>query len=205
MISPRPGVAFSLADAGDLRHDHAARRAWSRRWGLPEDWATVRQVHGARVVEATGPGDWGEADALFTRARLLPVTVFTADCLGVILVGPGAVGVAHAGWRGIAAGVVANLASTMTEEGHPPLYAALGPGIGPCCFEVGEEVAVRFPEHRSTTRTGATSVDLWEAVCVQLPAVEIWRSNHCTFHLDGTFSHRRHHTEERMAALTWMP
>jgi YfiH family protein len=205
MISPRVGVVFSLAPEGDLLGDQAARRSFRVQLGLPSDWATIRQVHGHAVVEATGPGPQGEADAIFTRVRHLPLAVFTADCVGVVLVGSSAVGVAHAGWRGAAAGVVTHLAEAMAEAGSPPEYAAIGPGIGPCCFEVGQEVATAFPGRTSRTTWDTLSVDLWGAVADQVPGLEVWRSDHCTFDQDDTFSHRRQQTERRMATIGWRP
>ncbi|HKX75549.1 MAG TPA: polyphenol oxidase family protein [Acidimicrobiia bacterium] len=204
MISPRPGVAFSLADAGDLRSDPEARLAFALQLGIPSDWATVDQVHGGRVVEATGPANWGEADAIFTRIPQLPVAVFTADCVGVALWSEGAVGVAHAGWRGAVASVVSELFRVMTESGHPPLGAGLSPRIGPCCYEVGEEVAARFPFHNAVTTWGTRSVDLSGAVASQLPDLEVFTSELCTFHDEGLFSHRRDGTSRRMATVAWL-
>jgi YfiH family protein len=205
MISPRPGVAFSLAEAGDLRHDLQARDAFSRRVGISPAWATVSQVHGVRVVEATTAAGWGEADAIFTRVGQLPIAVFTADCLGVALWGEGAVGVAHAGWRGAAAGVVSELVRAMSEAGHPPQGAAISPHIGPCCYEVGQEVAAHFPHHQSVTTWGTRSVDLQTAVVSRLHGLPAARSEMCTFHHAGLFSHRGDGTTQRMATVAWLP
>lgn len=203
MIHPRSGVAFSLVTEGDQRSDSTARGLLARRLGVPNEWATVSQVHGNRVVEAFAAGDLGEADAIFTTRPGLPVAVFTADCAGVVLTAASAVGVAHAGWRGAAARVVAGLVEAMAGAGHPPRWGAIGPSIGPCCFEVGAEVAVRFPEHTAQTTWGTTSVDLWRAVVDQVPGVELWRANYCTFHNTDAFSHRRDATTKRMAAVGW--
>ena len=92
MITPAPGVAFTLAGDGDLRNDPAARRSVSARLAIPDAWATVRQVHDNGVVRARHPGDLGEADAIFTTEPAVPVAVFTADCLGVVILGRGGVG-----------------------------------------------------------------------------------------------------------------
>jgi YfiH family protein len=111
----------------------------------------VRQVHGARVVTVRGddhPDE--EADALCSDSPDLAVAVFVADCVPVLIVDPGtgAFAAAHAGWRGTVAGVLrATVGALKADFGSRPadLRAALGPSIGPCCFEVGPEVAALFP------------------------------------------------------------
>ena len=195
MISPADGVAFTTAADGDMRRDRAARG----RLGLGE-WATVRQVHGAAVVDASGSGDHGEADGLFTTEAALALAVFTADCLGVVIHGPRGVAVVHAGWRGAASGVVANAVGRIGEVRS----AHIGPHIRPCCFEVGPEVSARFAGHLGRTRAGTTSVDLASAVAAQLP-VEPEVIDLCTRCGDDTFSHRRDGTAARLAAVGWVP
>lgn len=197
------GVAFTRSRDGDLREDPFARARVSRSLGLPERWAVVRQVHGDGVVRVDAPGDWGEADALWTDHPRLPLAVFTADCFGVALLAPRAVGVAHAGWRGASAGVAAALRAEMEGAGHPPLAAALGPGIGPCCFEVGAEVTSSFPETAATTRWGTRSVDLARHLTAQLHDLPVWAAARCTFHQPGWFSHRLTGTRRRMATIVW--
>lgn len=198
-------AAFSEEADGDLRADRAARTAMAARLGISPDWAVATQVHGGRVVEATGPGDHGPADALFTTRSGLAVAVFTADCAGVVLRAPAAVGVAHAGWRGAVAGVVRSLAEAMADRGHPVTAGAVGPLIGPCCLEVGEEVAAQFPDFRATTTWGTTSIDLRRAISAQLPGIDLWLAGNCTLHEPRWFSHRRDRTPARMAAVGWLP
>ncbi len=207
MIIPpgRSGVAFSDGEHGDLRSDHSARARFSRGLGIPAHWATVTQVHGRDVGRADHPGDLGEADAIWTTTQSLPLAVFTADCFGVVIGADRAVGIAHAGWRGTEAGVAANLRSTMEEGGHDPRWAAIGPGIRECCFEVGPEVAERFSGYASHTDWGSLSVDLISALRSQLNGLELWISNGCTYHGSGWFSHRRSRAEERMATVGWLP
>jgi YfiH family protein len=107
----------------------------------------MRQVHGATVVAAPWEGA-PEADAAVATARGLVVGVATADCLPVLIVDPSGrrVAAVHAGWRGTAAGVVARAVEGLLEAGSRPgdLLAALGPGIGPCCYEVGDELRAAF-------------------------------------------------------------
>jgi YfiH family protein len=203
VITPAAGVAFTLAGDGDVRNDLDSRAAVSRRLGIPAQWATVRQVHGDRIVRATEAVDLGEADAIFTSEPSLPVAVFTADCLGVVIVGAGGVGVAHAGWRGMDAGIIARLRRAMDTAGLRPGRAYLGPAIRACCFEVGPEVAERFEDRRASTSWGTTSVDLLACACDQLDGLEVWESGRCTVHEDGHHSHRASGTRARMAALTW--
>jgi YfiH family protein len=207
MIRPSSvsGVAFTQAVDGDLRHDLEARRTLSSRLEISSEWSTVRQVRENSVLRVDRPGEAGVADALWTTVRGLPVAVFTADCFGVVLLGEDAVGVAHCGWQGAASGVVGRLRQAMADAGHSPLTAALGPGIGPCCFEVGPEVAQLFEDETTTTSWGTTSVDLPAVIGRQLDGVEIWSVERCTRHEEGWFSHRRGGDEERLATLGWLP
>lgn len=198
------GVAFSEKSDGDIGSDGESRLAAARQLVIRPDWAEVSQVHGNTVTRVDQPGAAGEADALWTSEPGLPLAVFTADCFGVVLVSEGAVGVAHAGWRGAAAGVIERLSSVMATAGHPPSGAAVGPGIGPCCFEVGPEVAQEFDGHLAVTTWGTLSVDLPGVVAGQLGGLETWVSGGCTRHEKTWFSHRENGTPKRMAAIGWL-
>lgn len=180
----------------------------STRIGIAPEWATVRQVHGAAVLEVARPGRAGVGDALVTRAVGLPLAVFTADCGGIVLESDSAVGVVHAGWRGVAAGVVAEATGYIegVSEGRDRVSrAAVGPLIGPCCFEVGDEVAERFEGWECTTRWGTRSVDLGEAIRAQVPHASWWSADACTRCGEGWFSFRATGTRSRMAAIGWIP
>lgn len=198
------GAAFSEASDGDIRNDLNTRVSLSEALGVSHSWATVRQVHGSDVVRATASGDAGNADGVWTTEPGLPVAVFTADCFGVVMSAPGAVGVAHAGWRGALAGVVAEMRSVMIRNGHTPTRAAIGPGIGLCCFEVGPEVSGEFPDDSAMTTWGTRSVDLSGAILRQLEGLETWVSKGCTYHDEGWFSHRRNANPDRLAAVGWV-
>lgn len=128
--------------------------------GAAPAWLTFgRQVHGARVavVRNNQRGDaFVDTDALVTNAALVPLAILTADCAAIFLFDPvhRAIGIAHAGWRGTAARIAARTVETMHDAfGTSPedLIAAIGPSIGPCCYEVGTEVvdavASAFPDH----------------------------------------------------------
>jgi polyphenol oxidase len=110
-----------------------------------------RQVHGAELAFHAGPqepnpfvepgSELPEVDGHVATAPGLAPLVFTADCLPVALAGPGGVAMLHCGWRGLAAGIVAAGAAAVTATD-----AAIGPGIGPCCYEVGPEVLAAFSD-----------------------------------------------------------
>lgn len=194
MIRPAPGVVFTTAGDGDVRHDPAARRRVT-----DSEWAVVHQVHGSTVVDVTGPGPHGDADAIVTSTPGLPLAVFTADCLGIVLHGPGAVGVVHAGWRGIVTGVIEAAVERLGEVRS----VHIGPHIRSCCFEVGPEVAERFPDDVAETTWGTVSVDLAAAAARRLPvAPEVVAV--CTRCGEDTFSHRRDGTAARQAAVGWV-
>ena len=204
ILRPFRGAAFTLAAAGDQRSDHAERESVAAELGIDTEWATLHQVHGRTVLEAKHPGELGDGDALFTRVTGLPLAVFTADCAAVVLEGDGIVGIAHAGWRGLAAGVIGALRTAMDEAGSAAKVAAIGPAIGSCCFEVGEEVAEQFPHEQGTTTWGSPSVDLLASARAQLAGLDVWDAGRCTGHDPGLFSHRRQRTGNRMAAIGWL-
>jgi hypothetical protein len=109
----------------------------------------VRQVHGKHVLTVTAPSEppLPEADGQATASLRCAPAVLTADCLPIALAAEGAVAMLHAGWRGLAAGVIDEGVSALREVGgHGEISAAIGPGAGPCCYEVGEEVLSVFDE-----------------------------------------------------------
>jgi len=128
----------------------------------------LTQVHGTRTVRADSARDFPvEADAVVTRRQELAPVVRTADCVPVLLWSPQAcgVGAVHAGWRGLAAGIIDEAVRALQQETDAPaerFLAAVGPSIGPCCYEVGPEVAERFED--SCLRPGfgdRPNLDLW--------------------------------------------
>src|SRR6185295_10321554 len=111
--------------------------------------ASVKQIHSAVAIVAREPGCVGEGDALLTSEPGLAVSIRTADCFPILLADPKTHTVAsiHAGWRGTVSGVVGTSLDRMQSEfGTDPVnvYAAIGPGIGACCYQVGVEVAQQF-------------------------------------------------------------
>lgn len=171
------------------------------------------QVHSERVLEAA-PGLRGErADGLWTDAPDLPILALSADCLPIVLVRAGerrrALAVLHAGWRGLLAGIAAAGVEALTLETSPVepatsggqgmgegrLAAAIGPGIGPCCYEVGEEVARPFRERFGEDVVRSGRLDLWTSAERALRAAgvgDVHRFDRCTScEADTFFSHRR--------------
>ena len=138
--------------------------------------AEAKQVHSARVLTASGPGRCGEGDALVTGVPRLATTVVTADCVPLLVEAGERVAAVHAGWRGVVAGVVGATVDRLLAEGAPPTgrwTAWIGPAIGPCCYEVGEDVAERVaaasgPEAVVVRPGGRPHVDLAAAVRRQL-------------------------------------
>lgn len=156
-----------LASSPGLAHAHSTRRDGSisppeasgalearaalvrAACGVPRDVVTCVQVHGARVAMADRGGQsFPATDGLVTAVRGVPLLVKGADCPLVVLHDPDArvLGVVHSGWRGTLARIVALAVASMRDLGAAPddVRAAVFPGIGPCCFEVGEDVVSAF-------------------------------------------------------------
>jgi copper oxidase (laccase) domain-containing protein len=200
------GAAFGTRRDGNGRDDAEARRRISAELRLPTAWAAVHQVHGPAVAVVESPGSGGEADGLVTAVPMLPLTVAHTDCLAVVVEGDGGVGIAHAGWRGVAAGIVAALRAALDGIGVAPLRAAVGPGIGPCCFEVGADVSGLFPGFESRTTWGTTSVDLPAAAAADLDGLEVWRSDRCSHCRPEFHSFREDgRMDPRQVGVAWLP
>lgn len=173
---------------------------------VPEVAVVCRQVHGARVVPARPGAGPDEADGLFTSESLVPLVLRGADCPLVCLHDEDAPSlvVVHAGWRGIVAGV---LESGLASLGRPARYGAwISAHAGPCCYEVGEEVAAEFPDAAVVRRPGEKPhLDLAEAIAMRLGRRPEPLAGECTICGGGYFSYRGTGTAERhalIAALT---
>lgn len=141
-----PRATFDLDDRG--AGDPAAIAANRRRAADGRAVAAASQVHGTRVLVVDAPTGEApeEADGLATASDALALLVLTADCLPVALATPAAVAIVHAGWRGLAGGVLEQgIRALRSLDPGGRLHAAIGPGAGACCYEVGDEVADRFP------------------------------------------------------------
>jgi YfiH family protein len=179
----------------------------------PGPWTWLRQVHGAEVVVAASPGEGAgaEADAVVTATPGVVVAVHSADCAPLLLRGDGTVGVVHAGWRGLVAGVVEAAAAAMAELGGPPTTAVLGPCIRPRCYEFGPAelalVADRYgPAVEGRTAWGTPALDLGAAVaeaCTRL-GVELDDAGTCTACSPRHWSHRARADTARQALVAWL-
>ena len=227
--STRPGVrhAFTTRHHARAITDAAASPALRALGAGQEGVRWARQVHGTAclLADARPPGEVGEADALITTRPGVPLAVFTADCLAVVLAEParGVLAVAHAGWRGTVAGILGRVVRTLIERfavRPERLRAAIGPSIGPCCYEVDEPVVgplqAAFPSdcRRWVAAAGAPGkwwLDLWRAntdqlVAAGVPAGSIANPRLCTAcRRDLFFSYRKEGRTGRLAVLARLP
>ena len=213
--------SLNLADhVGDDPADVAKNRQLLKtRLGLEHEPGWLMQVHGVDVVrlERTDTRTVPTADAAWTDRPGLACAILTADCLPVLLADDDGtcVAAAHAGWRGLSAGV---LELTMARLPVPPpsLSAWLGPAIGPDAFEVGQDVVDAFVAHNPDAtlafrhgREGRYLCDLHLLARRRLADAGVARvygdATHCTVRdVDAYFSYRRDRTCGRMAALVWI-
>src|SRR5665213_3380021 len=165
----------------------------------PEPIATLKQIHSGIVLEALPPGGdrFAEGDALVSHAPGMIVGVRTADCVPILITDgrTHAVAAVHAGWRGTAEKIVtAATRELITRFGSKAedLHAAVGPAIGPCCYEVGSDVARRLglPETGGAQRPDLPGIN--EQQLREAGVRDIWVARECTFCEAGKyFSFRR--------------
>jgi hypothetical protein len=169
-----------------------------------------RQVHGSAVQRVRAPDGRGgeavavDADGHATDLPRIGAMVLTADCLPVALAGAGSVAMLHAGWRGLAGGVLEQGIAALRELGDGgPLVAAIGPGAGACCYEVGAEVHAAF----GRVVPGAQNIDLRAIARERLLAggvAQVLEARACTICDARFFSHRRQSERAgRQAGVAW--
>lgn len=188
---------------------------------LPAEPVWLHQVHGNVAIDAAavGAGQIPEADASFTNRPGVVCAVMTADCLPVLLCdrAGSVVGVAHAGWRGLAAGVLQNTIAAMRRAGAGELQAWLGPAIGPAQYEVGADVVAAFVDQDPRAAAAfrpiaahpgkfmASLVHLARLVLSEQGVTRIAGGFHCTVSEPSRFfSYRRDYETGRMATLIWI-
>jgi hypothetical protein len=186
---------------------------------LPGSPAWLQQVHGTGVVEAIVAGNRVTADASWTSTTGVVCAVLTADCLPVLFCNREGthVAAAHAGWRGLAAGVLESTVARLATAGAQPdsLLAWLGPAIGPASYEVGADVRDAFlradPAAEAAfrpSRPGHWLLDLYAAARRRLHragVMTVTGGDHCTWvERDRFFSHRRDGVTGRQATLIWL-
>lgn len=215
-VSLEPFDSFNLGDhVGD---DPVAvvenRRRLTAELGCQPAW--LSQVHGIDVVEAD-PSVVSTADASWSATRGIACTIMTADCLPALFCDRAGtrVGAAHAGWRGLAGGV---LEATVDAMGLAPaeLLVWLGPSIGPQAFEVGPEVREAFlKDHAEAERAflpsanaGKYMADIYELARIRLAAkgvTAVYGGDFCTFtDTERFYSYRRNACTGRLASLVWL-
>ena len=212
-------MRFTGRAEGDL--GHGGRYATSvtpavearRRAVLDRPWTWLRQVHGAGVVVAGSPGDGAGsvADAAVTDKTGGALAVLTADCAPVALAAhEGVVGVAHAGWAGLEAGVLQRTVEKMRGLGASRIQALIGPRIGPECYQFGEQDLDRLAATlgdtvRALTSDGTPALDLPAAIIATLTGmdVDVADTGICTACSPNHFSWRRSKDWARQAAVVW--
>lgn len=216
-FTTRDGGADSVPDLGGFNlaiHacDNGAAVAANRallNYHLGTGAAYMNQVHGNDVERVSDALGQPEADALVTDTPGVALAVLVADCVPILLrADNGAVGVAHAGRRGVESNVVAAAVAALRDLGAGTVTAAIGPAICGRCYEVPAEmrdaVEAAVPGAASETRWGTPALDLPSAVASQLEAAGVrvaMRADACTFEDDGFFSHRRDAPTGRQAGI----
>jgi purine-nucleoside/S-methyl-5'-thioadenosine phosphorylase / adenosine deaminase len=194
----------ALTDDDPLNVVENRRRACAAVDADPDTATMAWQHHGAEVRRAEPRGlvtpgtQFDRCDGLWSDEPGQGMMLLTADCLPLALARANgaapALAILHVGWRGLLAGVVQRGAEAL---GGGRLRAAIGPGIGPCCYEIGEDVATPFRTTFGDTIVPENRLDLWSAAELALRAAgceEVERTDLCTYcHPDRFFSHRRDH------------
>ena len=207
-VSEGPYSSLNLGARGDdpARIDENRRRVCSA-LGLDADRLAVNRQRHTPTVHRAHAGARGEpGDGLWTDEPGVPMVALAADCVPIAVARDGgrpALAVLHAGWRGLAEGVVA---AGVAALGDGPKAAVVGPAVGPCCYEVGPEVASRFDDDLSRGRI----LDLWaaaERALRRAGVADVDRIDLCTrCRGDLFFSHRRdgalHGTQGVVGAVT---
>ena len=213
-----PWDSLNLADhVGDVAQAVQQNRAvLQQSLALPAAPLWLDQVHGDRIVDADLADTRPQADAAFTGKANVVCAVLTADCLPVLFCDRAGsrVAAAHAGWRGLAGGILESSVRALdTDPGQ--LLAWLGPAIGPMAFEVGDEVRQAFVDQHaqavgafSASSGGHWLADLYRLARIRLQAAgvdAVYGGGFCTFSdRERFYSYRRDGTTGRMASLIWL-
>ena len=218
-VSTGPYATFNLGYSTEDDADAVNANRERLRALLPDEPRWLKQIHGARVLRAEDIADRPEADASVSATPGIVCAILVADCLPVLFTDRSGtfVAAAHAGWRGLAEGVIDNTIRTITRDGPTArdLLAYIGPGIGPSAFEVGDDVYQAF-----TSRDGGaapafrrTQAGKWLA---DLPALarlalarcgveHVYGGDLCTYSDPARFySYRRDQVTGRMGAFIWL-
>ncbi|MCO4855002.1 peptidoglycan editing factor PgeF [Herbaspirillum sp. WGmk3] len=195
----------------------ARNRALLRRL-LPSEPAWLTQVHGVAVLDAAALPDQPTADACISSTPGAVCVMMTADCLPVLFCDRAGtvVGAAHAGWRGLAGGVLEATVAAMRARGAQDIIAWLGPAIGPEQFEVGAEVREAFITQQAAAqhafraypgRPGKYLADIYQLARQRLASMDVHDVSGgglCTVSDPRFYSYRRDKTTGRMGSLVWL-
>lgn len=217
-VSQAPYTSFNCADhvGDDPQAVSTNRRILAEQLGLPSAPYWLQQVHGTQVVQAGAAADVPQADACVAFDTDRVCVVLTADCLPVLFCDSAGtrVGAAHAGWRGLASGVLESTVEAMDCDPHE-LLAWMGPAIGPQAFEVGAEVREVFVAQNAAAssafvdhRGGHYLADLYALARQRLLALGlqgVYGGDYCSY-TDATrfYSYRRERDTGRMSSLIWL-
>jgi hypothetical protein len=207
---PRVSALVTTRACGDMSRPEIRSRL---RALVPAEPAWLKQVHGIGVLDLDEKPIAMEGDASVARVPGTVCVVGAADCMPVLLADEagGVVAAAHAGWRGMAAGVIESTLAAMKVPAAGVL-AWLGPAIGPQAYEVGEDVRAALASYESAfsspTRPGHWLLDLYSVArqrLAQAGVKKVYGGGFCTYSEPARFfSYRRDRTGERMAALVWL-
>ena len=219
LFTTRAHGNLSSVGGVDAEQGLQARERLRRQIGM-ERLQRGYQVHGTTVLCSRTDTDFPaqdsataqppvEADGQATSVAGIGAIVLTADCLPVALGSSGAVAVVHAGWRGLAAGVLEEGLRALRElGGDGDLVAVIGPGAGPCCYEVGEEVHAAFSGSHRVESPHTRNIDLKAIACDRLLATgvsEVRDVAACTICDERFFSHRREGARAgRQGGVAWL-
>ena len=206
-----PGVIqfTTTREEGNLKNG-TARKKFTQKYGF-SGWALCEQVHGNGIADVSQPfkGEkiFPHVDGLICRHASIALGVFTADCVPVFFIDPGArvIAVAHAGWRGVHAGIVSRVLEQMTcgrGSDSRNILVSLGPHIHACCYTVGEEVRRNFTCVQQDTLNMEKEI-IQQAVDTGVQREHIISSSWCTAHeTDIFFSYRKENgTANRMFSV----
>jgi len=221
-VSTGPHASFNLGLRADDDPRAVAQNRDLLQRHLPQPPKWLRQIHGTRVVDADAidPAvtDGPQADASVAHNANTVCAIMIADCLPVLLTNRDGsrVAAAHAGWRGLAAGVIANTVNALCDAGDNPadLLAYIGPGIGPTAFEVGVDVYLAFTANDDGAKAAfvACAPNKWLANLPLLARRALARAGVTQVHGGGLctyadparfYSYRRDGITGRMAAFIW--
>lgn len=210
--SDRSDGSFALDEPADILDERRRRLI-----GPSRRWVGLRQVHGAVVFDPSAaggaiaaPDSIPAADASVAFDSTVALSVLTADCAPVVLVGSTGVAVVHAGWRGAAAGIVEAAAATLRARGSEPVATLLGPCIQPNAYEFGaadlESIVATFgPEVVGQTHDGSDALDLTRVVqisCERAGWISPERPD-CTSS-SAYYSHRTRADRGRQTTVAWI-